>query len=47
MILKDLDKINFNSPELLAEFEAIKERGERLLESTKVDSQSLNKSFDI
>jgi len=47
MKLKDLDKIDFNSPELLSEFEAIKERRKKLLESTKIDWKGLNQPFDF
>jgi hypothetical protein len=45
--LKDLDKIDFDSPELKKEFDEIERRNKLLMESTKVDREAMNKAFEI
>lgn len=47
ILLKDIDKIDFNSPKLKSEWEELENRNKLLLESTKVNRKALNKTFDI
>ena len=44
--LKDIDKVNFESKKLRKEFESVKQRNEELIESTKVDTDSLSNRFE-
>ena len=45
--LKDLSSIDFESKKLKKEFEEVKKRNERLMESTKIDTESLSNRFEI
>jgi len=45
--LKDLDSVNFESKSLKVEFENIIKRNHQLIESTKIDTESLSKKFEI
>lgn len=45
--LKNLDEIDFDSPELKAEADEIERRNKRLLESTKPDWKEMHRPFDF
>jgi len=45
--LEEISKIDFNSPEMKAEIEAIEKRNKELLENMKVDRKSLSMTFDF
>ncbi|GAB5524632.1 MAG: hypothetical protein Roseis2KO_25040 [Roseivirga sp.] len=45
--LKDLNSVNFESKQLKEEFEEVKKRNEQLIESTKIDTKSLSRRFEI
>ena len=47
MKIKNLNEIDFNSPELKRQWNELKKRNEELLSSTKVDYDSLNRCFDF
>lgn len=45
--LKDLESLDFDSKELRDEFEDVKKRNEALIESTKIDTDSLSRKFEV
>lgn len=45
--LKNLSNVNFESKKLKNEFEEVKKRNEQLIESTKIDTESLSRRFEI
>lgn len=45
--IKDLSKVDFNSPEIKKQYEEVKERNKRLLDSTKVDWRQMYRTFDV
>tara|TARA_A100001015_G_C14641252_1_gene575535 strand:+ start:122 stop:295 length:174 start_codon:yes stop_codon:yes gene_type:complete len=45
--LKNLDNVNFESKKLKEEFEEVKKRNEELIESTKIDTESLSNRFEF
>ena len=45
--LKNLSDVNFESKKLKAEFEEVKKRNEQLIESTKIDTESLSNRFEF
>lgn len=45
--LKDISKIDFNSPKLKAEFEEIERKNKELLKSTKPDWRAMHQTFDL
>ncbi|MEP1781753.1 hypothetical protein [Reichenbachiella sp.] len=45
--LKNLNSVNFESNKLKAEFEEVKKRSEQLIESTKIDTDSLSNRFEF
>ncbi len=45
--LKNLNDVNFESKELKKEFEEVKKRNEQLIESTKIDTDSLSNRFEF
>ena len=45
--LKDLDKIDFNSPKLKAEADEIERKNKELLKSTKPDWRTMHRTFDV
>lgn len=46
MKIKNLNKVDFDSPELKKLWNELEKRNEELLASTKVDYVSLNRCFD-
>ena len=46
-VLKDIDKIDFESPKIKREFKALEDWNRKLIASIKIHTQSLHEKFTI